>query len=213
MHPAKPLNQRKRPQQARSRETEDRILDAAGQVLAEHGYPGCSTNRIADRAGVSKGSVYQYFADKDEVLTALAARTADGIMVDIGTSIDASLGADWLDLGAAVLDATFQALEDRGDVLRPLLRDAPHIKVMDMIGDVVVRAQDIGRTYIALNPGRFRADLDVDAVLYVLIAALEAVLADSVAQTTALPRGRLTAALMVVAERALAAEPGGAEAR
>ncbi|MFI6433404.1 TetR/AcrR family transcriptional regulator [Rhodococcus oryzae] len=208
MATARQSNQRKRPQQARSIATENGLLDAAGQVLAEHGYGGCSTNRIADRAGVSKGSLYQYFADKDEVLTALAERMAAEINQDIGDAIDRGLGDDWQTLGEAVLSATFEALENRGPMLRPLLREAPHIKVMDMISEVVTRAQDVGRTYIALNPDQFRPDLDVEAYLYVLIAALKSVLTDHITQTTSLPRERLATALMTVTARSLTPDSG-----
>lgn len=48
------------------------ILEAAAQVFEAHGYPAATTNRIAERAGVSIGSLYQYFADKDAVFLAVA---------------------------------------------------------------------------------------------------------------------------------------------
>ena len=48
------------------------ILDAATRVFEEHGYAAGTTNRIADKAGVSVGSLYQYFPNKESLLTALA---------------------------------------------------------------------------------------------------------------------------------------------
>jgi AcrR family transcriptional regulator len=62
---------RREPKQARSRELVERILTSAGELFAAHGYPNVTTNHIADQAGVSVGSLYQFFADKDEILTAL----------------------------------------------------------------------------------------------------------------------------------------------
>ncbi len=62
---------RKRPAQARSRATVDAILEAAAQVFARLGYDETTTDRIAERAGVSIGSLYQYYADKDAILVAL----------------------------------------------------------------------------------------------------------------------------------------------
>jgi len=54
----------------------DTILEAAGHVLAERGYAGTNTNLVADRAGVSVGSVYQYFPNKDSLVVALHERHA-----------------------------------------------------------------------------------------------------------------------------------------
>lgn len=50
------------------------ILDAAEDVIAQHGYDGATTNQIALRAGISPGSLYQYFSNKSEVVEALARR-------------------------------------------------------------------------------------------------------------------------------------------
>jgi AcrR family transcriptional regulator len=68
------LSPRKRPVQQRSRETVEAILEAARQVFAAHGYAGGTTNRIAQRAGVSIGSFYQYFPNKDAIVVALMER-------------------------------------------------------------------------------------------------------------------------------------------
>ena len=59
--PAKP---RKSPAQSRSRATVEAILDAAAHILLTQGIGAASTNRIAGKAGVSIGSLYQYFPNK-----------------------------------------------------------------------------------------------------------------------------------------------------
>jgi AcrR family transcriptional regulator len=69
--PASELRSRKSPLQARSRATLDAILTAAAQVFARHGYAAGTTNRIAERAGVSIGSLYEYFPNKDALLVAI----------------------------------------------------------------------------------------------------------------------------------------------
>jgi len=74
MSPSRPTSARKRPSQARSQVTVEAILDAAAQVFEARGYAAGTTNRIAQRAGVSIGSLYEYFPNKDAIVVALAER-------------------------------------------------------------------------------------------------------------------------------------------
>jgi AcrR family transcriptional regulator len=62
---------RKRPRQARSQATVDAILGATARVLVKHGFEGLTTNAVATAAGVSIGSLYQYFPNKDSLVAAL----------------------------------------------------------------------------------------------------------------------------------------------
>jgi AcrR family transcriptional regulator len=62
------ISSRKRPKQARSTELVSAILEAAAQVLAKEGAPRFTTARVAERAGVSVGSIYQYFPNKAAIL-------------------------------------------------------------------------------------------------------------------------------------------------
>lgn len=66
------LHRRKQPRQARSRNTMASILEAAAQVFELRGYACTTTDAIAVRAGVSIGSLYQYFPSKDGLLVGLA---------------------------------------------------------------------------------------------------------------------------------------------
>jgi AcrR family transcriptional regulator len=65
------------PTQRRGHETRERILAAAAHVFARHGYSAGTTNRIAAEAGLSIGSLYQYFPNKDAVLVELVRRHLD----------------------------------------------------------------------------------------------------------------------------------------
>jgi AcrR family transcriptional regulator len=65
------LKARKVPGQARSQETVSIILEASARILESDGLRGFNTNSIADRAGVSVGSLYQYFSNKDAIVLAL----------------------------------------------------------------------------------------------------------------------------------------------
>ncbi|MER6812696.1 TetR family transcriptional regulator [Spirillospora sp. NPDC000708] len=68
---------RRRPVQRRSAERFERILDACAELLDETGYPGLTTKEVARRAGVPIGTLYQFFASKESLAGALAARNLD----------------------------------------------------------------------------------------------------------------------------------------
>ncbi|HLI67516.1 MAG TPA: helix-turn-helix domain-containing protein [Caulobacteraceae bacterium] len=73
--PAKSLSfLRRTPQQARSRATVEAIVEAAAQILERRGPEGFTTSDVAERAGVSIGTLYQYFPDKQAILIAAARR-------------------------------------------------------------------------------------------------------------------------------------------
>lgn len=63
--------------QARGLQRMAEILDAAELVIAEVGYPDLTTNQVAARAGLSPGSLYQFFRNKDEILDGLVSRYTD----------------------------------------------------------------------------------------------------------------------------------------
>lgn len=73
---------RKAPSQPRSTHTVEAILEGAAHILERHGLDGYTTNAIAARAGVSIGSLYQYFPTKDAVTVALIERERTGLVCD-----------------------------------------------------------------------------------------------------------------------------------
>ncbi|MCW3064376.1 MAG: TetR family transcriptional regulator [Solirubrobacterales bacterium] len=71
---ATPDRLRRLPQQERSRQKLRRVLDAAEEVLAREGAGAFTTVRVAEAAGISVGSLYRYFPDKEAIVEALAVR-------------------------------------------------------------------------------------------------------------------------------------------
>jgi AcrR family transcriptional regulator len=148
------LEPRRRPRQVRAELTRERILDAAAHVFAEHGYAAGTTNRIAERARISIGSLYQYFPNKDAILAELLVQHIDR---------GAWTGADELDLAPGTLGATVRAIvrdaidnhRDDPRLLRVMVEQAPVsqelIDTIDRHGklrtaqvrDVIVRHPDI----------------------------------------------------------------------
>jgi AcrR family transcriptional regulator len=80
-------NKRRIPHQARAAETVAAILEGATQVLEAGGSAGFTTNAVAERAGVSIGTLYQYFGDKNAVLRALAEREMSTTLVGVAKAL------------------------------------------------------------------------------------------------------------------------------
>ncbi|RAX41096.1 TetR/AcrR family transcriptional regulator [Rhizobium tropici] len=96
------LSPRKQTVQARSAVTVEIIVEAAARILEERGLEGYTTNAVADRAGVSIGSLYQYFPNKDAITIALIHRETADLFADIER---ASSEDDWRNALALMTDA------------------------------------------------------------------------------------------------------------
>ena len=77
------VSPRKKPRQERAKFTVDAIFKATTHILERDGYEKASTNRIAEKAGVSIGSLYQYFPSKDSIVSALVEQYIQKTVKDI----------------------------------------------------------------------------------------------------------------------------------
>ena len=103
------LKARKSPIQARSNATVDAILQATLQVLTSVGKERLTTTRVAARAGVSVGTLYQYFPNKSALLQATLRRHMDAVRHAIETVCAAHQGDSLLDMGTALIHAYLAA--------------------------------------------------------------------------------------------------------
>lgn len=97
---------RRNPVQQRSSATVDAILEAAIQILAREGQAGLTTNAIAARAGISVGSLYQYFPNKQAVVDALLQRHAGRVQPLLAAAVASAAGRPL----AAAIDEVVGAL-------------------------------------------------------------------------------------------------------
>ncbi|PWC47034.1 TetR family transcriptional regulator [Azospirillum sp. TSA6c] len=87
---------RKSPKQARSYEMVSAIIEAAARILEQEGHGGFSTNAVAKRAGVSVGSLYQYFPGKDAIIGALLVRETSLLLQEAEAALAHPTGKDAL---------------------------------------------------------------------------------------------------------------------
>jgi AcrR family transcriptional regulator len=160
---------RSRPQQARSRDKLGRILAATAQALAELPYDEVGTRLIAERAGVSVGTVYRLFPDKDSIGRALLLRWLEDVTAAIDEVLaDPPPGAPAA-LVAGVLDACtefFRAEPGFRNIFFHTPR-TPELRTAQSGNDedVAARLRDVLVTRYGLSPG----GLDVRCLLAVQV--------------------------------------------
>lgn len=138
------LKPRKSPGQSRSAETVRVILEGAARVLEERGLEGYTTNAVAERAGVSVGSVYQYCPGKEALTAALAARET-GLMIEaVRTASAASAPEDGLRL---IVRAAVAHQMSRPRLALLLDREESRLQLTDSLDAV---AREIAAAILAL---------------------------------------------------------------
>lgn len=159
MDPASPLPRTaliKIPRQPRSVAMVHGILDAAMQVIEKEGLPAMSTHRVAERAGVSTGSLYQYFANRESILAGIIERALlhiAGVMESMRhTGLDLPL-RDAI-RGPALL--LLRYYDPYLPVVRTILREAPLLADNGLILSIERMLVDTIRDYLLHNAHRYR---------------------------------------------------------
>lgn len=166
----------------------ERIVGAARRVLVTDGYDAFSTNRVAAAAGVSPGSLYQYFPDKAAILDVVVDRYWD----EIAGRVVASLGDRVGELGPAAaratVDALVAALEADRALLRVIYEELPPRRLRDKLPPLEQRVRELATALLAAQPGG-RRDAAVRA--WVVVMAVENLAARWVLDQPDLDRDRL----------------------
>ncbi|MBX9298353.1 TetR/AcrR family transcriptional regulator [Chromobacterium vaccinii] len=158
---------RKAPRQARSRAMVDAIVEAGARVLDARGWAGFTTNEVAGVAGVSIGSLYQYFPDKTALVDAIRRRHFDAVLAALRPAADGQAGLEGLVDGMLAIHRDYPALHR-------VLLDLPN----PYAGEAAFRAfqDEYLRLYGAIV-ARHRGPDDADGVAaHLLSSAVEGVI-------------------------------------
>jgi AcrR family transcriptional regulator len=156
---------RRQPKQRRSRQTVEAVLDAVLRIMKREGVASLTTNRIAEVAGVSVGSVYQYFPDKRAIFAAMHDRHVAEISRLVESTLVDHASASLEDLMRALVEAMVDAHSSDPE-LHELLRTLPHGG--DGSRAFEVRLRGACRLAISSRPHRGRTPRDLDRTLFVL---------------------------------------------
>ncbi len=170
---------RKSPTQDRAKHTVDAILRASAHILRTQGYEACTTNAVAKKAGVSIGSLYQYFPSKEALVTALAQAHADrGYALLVDWVREAGEKALSLEDTVRGYIRAMVALHGVDPALhRVLTEQVPRIGAgVKLVRQLSQRSAAMVRAWLESQASHFRADLDLDLATYMLVTSVEAVI-------------------------------------
>ncbi|MHB1846660.1 MAG: TetR/AcrR family transcriptional regulator [Deltaproteobacteria bacterium] len=170
----KQLNPRKAPRQARAQATVEAILQAATRILVQEGLEAATTNRIAELAGVSVGSFYQYFPSKEAVIFALVERHVERMQRQLEEMTTAVTDAPLEELVPTYVKAMLSAHRVDHKLHRVFSEQLPKLAGREVFQRWFEEGQALVRAALERHRERLRpADLDMAAFL--LLHAVDAI--------------------------------------
>ena len=193
------LEPRKQPRQVRAELTRERILTAAAHVLAEFGYAAGTTNRIAERARVSIGSLYQYFPNKDAILAELLTRHLAPQHAVPGA---ADQTRPLVDVVRDMVHAAVEHHRDDPRLLRLMIEEGPRSRALvEQIGEL--RKARVSALYDLLTRHPEVLVEDVETAAAIIDAGVEVIVHQLLATPTTIAADRLERELAAMLTRYL----------
>jgi AcrR family transcriptional regulator len=157
---------RRKPRQQRAQQTVDAILGAVVRILKREGGHAVTTNHIADVAGVSIGSVYQYFPDKRAIFAALHQRHIEEIDRLVEAILVENATSSLEGLMSAMIDGMVEAHEGDPELYQALFTEVP--QRAEGARDFPVRLHGAFRLAIASRVKELKARRDLDRMAFVV---------------------------------------------
>ncbi len=165
---------RKRPRQERSRDTVDTILAATARVLVKQGFDGLTTNGVATAAGVSIGSLYQYFPNKEALVAALIERHVEQMSAAIRAELARVALMPIAKAARAVIELTIKAHAIDPALHRVLTEQVPRIGKLAKLRELdeislrmIVGVLEARRAELAIR--------DPELAAFVLVSTIESI--------------------------------------
>jgi len=164
---------RKSPTQLRSRATVDAIVDATARVLVRDGYDALSTNRVAQEAGVSVGSLYQYFPGKEALVAAVMEQYASRMQENIAARMaNAPPAATAEDMATEMIRAMLAAQQAEPRLHQALVEQVPRIGALRRLHELFTNYERLVEAWLLENVERIEVK-DAKMAAFVLVAAVE----------------------------------------
>ena len=165
---------RKRPRQERSRATTDALLTATARLLVKVGFDRASTNRIAAEAGVSVGTLYQYFPSKEALVAAVIERHMDEMLAVLEGSMERLAGASMETVVRELVGVMVRAHAVDPMLHRVLVEQIPRVGRMDRVHDVERRFLAVAKLWLEAHAHEVRPK-DLELAAFIAMTAVEAI--------------------------------------
>ncbi len=162
---------RRRPKQQRARQTVEAVLDAVMRIVKREGVKAVTTNRIAEVAGVSIGSVYQYFPDKRAIFIALHERHIQQIDRLVETKLFENAESPLDELIRAMVEAMIEAHETDPEFYGLMMAEVPHRA--EGTRDFAVRLHGAFRLAISSRVHELKRRRSLDKIVFVVTHMVE----------------------------------------
>jgi len=166
------MTSRRRPTQLRAQQTVEAILDAVVRILKREGPAAVTTNRVAEVAGVSIGSLYQYFPNKHSIFSALHTRHIAEVDRVIQSAIIDNASGSLRRLVQALVDAMIHAHSADPELFELLAAQIPHRAGGTQ--DFASRLHGAFRLALAARSSDLRPDLDIAAAAFMVSQMVDA---------------------------------------
>lgn len=150
----------------------ERIVAAGREVLVEDGYDAFSTNRVAAAAGISPGSLYQYFPDKTAILDVVVDRYTEQTSERVAAALSDRLGSVGLEVVRDIVDALLSALEADRALLRVVSEELPLARSGPRRAAIERRIGELASTYLLARPEHSRRPIPAVST-WVTVLAIE----------------------------------------
>ena len=164
---------RKKASQERSRATVDAILAATARILVKSGYDRASTNKIAQAAGVSIGSVYQYFPSKEALVAAVIERHIGSMMEIVRSSTARVAFLPLREAARELVRVMIEAHRVEPKLHRVLVEQIPRVGDLDHIERVDEEATMLVRAYLEARKHEIGVE-DLELASFMAVSCVEA---------------------------------------
>ena len=165
---------RKRPRQARSQATCDTLLQATARVLVKHGFDGLSTNAVAAAAGVSIGSLYQYFPNKEALVAALIEHHIEQMNAAVLAELSRVATLPMAEAARAVIELTIRAHAVEPELHRVLTEQVPRVGRLAKLREMDQLCHRMVAGLLAARKGEL-AIRDPDMAAFLLVSTIESI--------------------------------------